>query len=248
MGDKKQLIVLIFVIIGIGAVAYTWYPRLFPKTAAVRPSRPILQAPQLIEVPTEKPAPTAKGKPAAPQVTKAPREPGKEKAEKAMKPSPAGPTQAEKAPTRFGLELPPFVIAAEADECERRLNQDGLRTLRSITYMENGLYAALVGPFPSAQKAAEVRAEVKAKSGPRPSEQQGPGGFFFDDGPYNLREVVHRALEIRKKGYGLRIIQVEGKAPIYRVRTAPGLDTAQASKLSGRYRELGCPNRIVAAR
>lgn len=242
MGDKKQLILLIFVLIGIGAVAYTWYPRLFPKKVAVRAPRPLLQAPKLIEVPAETPAPPTKAKPAPSQLAKAPQAPEKEKAERAMKP----PTPAERGPTRFSLELPPFVIAAEADECERRLNQDGLPTSRSITYMENGLYAVLVGPFPNAARAAEVRAEVKAKSGSRPSEQRGPNESFFEDGPYNLREVIRRALEIRKKGYGLRIIQVEGKAPIYRVRTAPRLDTAQASKLSGHYRELGCPNRVVA--
>ncbi len=248
MGDKKQLIFLIVIIIGIGAVAYTWYPRLFPKKTVVRAPRPILQAPQLIEVPTEKPAPPAKEKPAAGQVAKAPQEPRKEKAEPAMKPRPGGPMPAETGPTRFSLELPPFVIAREADECERRLNQDGLPTSRSITYMEDGLYAVLVGPFPNAEKAAEVGADVKAKPGSRPSEQRGPNEFFFEDGPYPLREVIQRALEIRKKGHRLQIIQAEGKAPIYRVRTAPRLDTTQASKLSGHYRELGCSNRIVAAR
>jgi len=244
MFDRKQIILLILILVGIGAVAYTWYPRLFPKKVAVRPARPIVEAPKLIEVPAEKPAPPAREKPAASQVAKAP------EAEKAAapKPPPGAPPQPEQRPARFSLELPPFVSAAEADECERRLNQDGLPTFRSITYMEDGLYAVLVGPFPSAAKASAVREEVKAKPGPRTSEQRGPNEFFFEDGPYTLREVIRHAMEIRAKGHGVRILQVEGKAPIYRVRTAPRLDTAQARKLSGHFRELGCQNRVVAAR
>ena len=245
MGDKKQLIFLVFLLVGIGVVAYTWYPRLFPKKVAVRAPSPIVQAPTLIEVPTDKPGPPAKEKLPATEVAKAPQEPQKEKA---TKPRPEAPTPAEPGPARFGLEFPPFVTAAEADECEQRVNQDGLTTYRSITYMDHGLYAALVGPFPSAGKASEVMAEVKAKSGLPQSEQVGPREFFFADGPYNLREVVQRAMEIRAKGYGLRIVQVDGKAPIYRIRTATKLDTAEAQKLSSDYRQLGCPNRLVAGR
>lgn len=244
MGNRRQLILLIVILVGIGAVAYTWYPRLFPKKV-VRPARPILEAPKLVEVPAEKPAPPAKEKPAAGQVAKAPPEAEKEKT---PKPLPGGPAPAERAPARFSLELPPFVSAAEADECERRLNQDGLPTFRSITYMEDGLYAVSVGPFPAAAKAAAVRAEVKAKPGSPPAEQRSPNEFFFEDGPYNLRDVIHRATEIRGKGHAVRIVQVEGKAPIYRIRSAPRLDTAQARKLSGHLRELGCPNRVVAVR
>lgn len=245
MGDKKRLIFLVFIVVGIGAVAYTWYPRLFPKKAPVRRSAPIFEAPTLIEVPTEKPAPSAKGKPSTSPMAKAPPEAEKEAATKAR---PEAPTTAERGPERFGLEFPPFVTAAEANECERRLKQDGLTTFRAIRHMDDGLYAARVGPFPSAGKASEVMAEVKAKPGLPPSEQGTSGEFFFEDGPYNLREVIQRAMEIRGKGHGIRIVPVEGKAPIYRLRTTMRLDHAQASTLSGHYRELGCPNRIVASR
>lgn len=245
MGDKRQLILLLLILIGIGAVAYTWYPRLFPRKPPVRPAVPLVQAPTLVEVPTEKPTPPPKAKPAPSPVAKAPQEPDKEKAAK----TPGGaPAPAEKAPTAFGLEFPPFVTAGEADECEQRLNQEGLTSFRSVTYLDDGLYAALVGPFPNAGKASEAVAEVKAKPGSPPKQQGEAKEFFFEDGPYNLREVVQRAMEIRGKGYGVRVVVVDGKAPIYRIRTATKLDSAQVKKLSGQYRELGCPNRVVAAR
>jgi len=138
-------------------------------------------------------------------------------------------------------------MAAEADECERRLKQDGLTTVRSVTHLDGGLYGVVVGPFPSAAKAAEAMAAVKAKPGP-PREQGTPAEFVFEDGPYNLRDVVQRATELRGEGYKVRIVQAAGKAPIYRIRTAARLDSAQAAKLSGHYREVGCPNRIMAAR
>lgn len=247
MNDKRRLILLAaVVVIGIGAAAYTWYPRLFPpKRAAVRPPVRILEAPTPVEVPAQKPAPAPAAKLPAGQVAKAPPEPPKAKAPEAR---PAAPTPGESQPARFGLEFPPLVTVHEADECERRLKQDGLTTVRSVTHMDDGLYAVVVGPFPTAAKASEAMAALQAKPGAPPGEQGGPGEFFFQDGPYNLRGVIQRATEVRGKGHKVRITRVAGKAPIYRIRTATRLDSAQASKLSGHYRELGCPNRVVAAR
>jgi len=236
MGDKKRLIFLVLLVIGIAAVAYTWYPRLFPKKTVVRRPAPQYEVPTLIEVPAQK-------APAAP-AEKRPREPEKEAVAKARPEAPA----AEKAPERFGLEFPPFVTAAEADECERRLKQDGLTTFRDVRHLDHGLYAAVIGPFPTAAKASEIRAELRAKPEPGRPEQRSPGEFFFEDGPYNLREVVQRATEIKGKGYKVRVSLVDGRAPIYRIRTAMKLDQAEASKLSAQYREFGCPNRIVASR
>lgn len=227
MPDRKRLILLgILIVVGLAAATYTWYPRLFPKKAAMRPPVRILEAPRPVEVPAEKPAPAGPVAKAPPQPPKAP---------------------AETPQARFGLEFPPFVTAAEADECERRLKQDGLTTIRSVTHLDGGLYGVVVGPFPSAAKAAEAMAAARAKPGP-PREQGTPAEFVFEDGPYNLRNVVQRATELRGKGYKVRIVQAAGKAPIYRIRTAARLDNTQAGKLSGHYREVGCPNRIVAAR
>jgi hypothetical protein len=63
-----------------------------------------------------------------------------------------------------------------------------------------------------------------------------------------LREVVRRAIEIRGKGYGVKIVPAEGEAPLYVLRTAARLDIAQATKLSRHYRELGFPNSVVSSR
>lgn len=237
MGDKKRLIVLAFLVVGIAAAAYTWYPLLVGKKPPPRRPAQLYEVPTLIEVPVQK-------APATP-AEKAPRELRKEAVTKTR---PEAPPAAEKAAEGFGLEFPPFVTAAEADECERRLKQDGLTTFRAVRHLDHGLYAAVVGPFPTAARASEAMAEIKAKRGPAPSDQRSPGEFFFEDGPYNLREVVQRATEIKRKGYGVRVSLVDGRAPIYRIRTAMKLDQAQASKLSSQYRELGCPNRIVASR
>jgi hypothetical protein len=134
---------------------------------------------------------------------------------------------------------------AEAEEYERRLKEAGLPTLRTATDVDGSLYMLLVGPFPTAAKANEAMTELRAKPG-APAEAE--GGFLFGDGPHILRDVVQRAIEIKGKGYGVRIVRAEGKAPLYIVRTAATLDTAQAQKLSSHYRSLGFPNSVVPSR
>ncbi|MBI4607726.1 MAG: SPOR domain-containing protein [Candidatus Rokubacteria bacterium] len=243
MGDKKRLIILVFLVVGIAAAAYTWYPIVLGKKTPPRRPPQVYEVPTLIEVPAQKAPQAAKEKAPTTPAPTAPREAKKEAVAKAPTEAPA-----EKAAERFGLDFPPFVIVAEADECERRLKEDGLTTFRAIRHLDHGLYTAVVGPFPSAAKASQVMAEIKAKPGQATTEQRSPGEFFVEDGPYNLREVVHRASEIRRKGHGVRVAVVDGRAPIYRIRTAMKLDQAQASKLSSQYREAGCPNRIVAGR
>ncbi len=128
------------------------------------------------------------------------------------------------------------------------MKEAGLPTLRATTYMDDGLYTLIIGPFPSAVKASEVMTELRAKPVASSPPREAEGGFVFSDGPYVLREVVQRAQEIRGKGYGVRIVRAEGKAPLYIIRTAARLDSAQADKLSGHYRELGFPNTVVSSR
>ena len=244
MGDKKRLVFLVFLVVMVGAAAYVWYPRLFPKKAAVRPSQVLREPPVQIEEAPQKPEnpavqvpPPGMAKPPAPQVVaKAAKEHPRERA-----------AAAPVTPRRYGLEFPPLVTVAEADEYERRLKEAGLPTLRATTSIDDGLYMLIIGPFPSVLKASEAMTELRPKTVPS-SPREAEGGFVFSDGPYVLREVVQRAQEIRGKGYGVRIVQGEGKAPLYVIRTAARLDSAQANKLSGHYQKLGFPNQVVAGR
>jgi hypothetical protein len=245
MGDRKRLFLLVYFVVMVGLAAYVWYPRLFPKKAAVRRPPPQVlrqEPPRLIEVvppKQEKPAapaaPSAKAKPPAPQIAKAPKEPPKALAA----PAPAVSAR------RYGLEFPPFVTLAEADDHEQRLKGAGLPTLRTTTPMDDGLYTLIVGPFPSAAKASEAMAELSVKSS---SPREAEGGVVFSDGPYILRDVVRRAQEVRVKGYEAKIVHADGKAQLHVIQTAARLDRAQADKLQSHYEKLGFPNRVVAGR
>ena len=148
----------------------------------------------------------------------------------------------------WGLEFPPFAVRAEAEEYVRRLKEAGLPTLRTTRDVDGGVYTLIVGPLPSVAKALEAMTELRAKAAVPSSPTEDEGGFVFGDGPYALREAVQRAIEIREKGYGVRIVRAEGKTPLYVIRTAARLDTAQATRLSSRYRELGFPNSVVSSR
>ena len=159
-------------------------------------------APHKPETPSVQVPPPAKAKPPAPQTAKAAKE--APKAQAAVTPV---------APKRYGLEFPPFVLMAEADEQERRLKEAGLPTLRATISMDDGLYTLTIGPFPSAVKASEAMTELRPKSVSPSSPREAEGGFVFSDGPYVLREVVQRAQEIRGKGYGVRIRQGRRKDP-----------------------------------
>lgn len=242
VGDKKRLAFVVAMIILLGAAGYVWYPRLFSKKPPVR----FQPAPLFIEEPQQKPAPTAvqPGKPKppgapAPRVTAKP--PARQAPTAVREPGRAAPPAAK----RYGLEFPPFVTMAEAEAYERRLKEAGLPTLRTATDVDGSLYMLLVGPFPTAAKASEAMTELRAKPG-APAEAE--GGFVFGDGPHILRDVVQRAIEIKGKGYGVKIVRAEGKAPLYIIRTAATLDTAQAQKLSSHYRSLGFPNSVVPSR
>ena len=243
VGDKKRLAFLVAIIVMLGVAGYVWYPRLFSKRP---PARVQQTAPPLFyEEPQEKPkpAPAQPGKPkppgtAAPRVTAKP--PARE-APPAMGAAPRGPA----AQRRYGLEFPPFVTMTEAEVYEKRLKEAGLPTLRTVTDVDGSLYTILVGPFPTAAKANEAVSELRAKPG-TPTESRGE--YFVSDGPHVLREVVQRATEIKAKGYAVKIVRAEGKAPLYIIRTAATLDTAQAQKLSSHYRSLGFPNSVVPSR
>lgn len=250
VGDRKRLAFLVAIVVMLGVAGYVWYPRLFSKKPSLRVQQ---QAPPplLIEVPQEKEkpvevAPTRPRAPAAPRTaakpppTQAPKEP--KQTARAAPGAPAEPRAG--GGKRYGLEFPPFVTMAEAEEHERRLKAAGLPTLRTVTAVDGSLYTLVVGPLPTAARAGEVIAELRAKGPASPA--AGEGGFVFNDGPYVLREVVQRALEIRAKGYGVQIVRAEGKAPLYVIRTAASLDTAQASRLSSHYRQLGFPNSVVS--
>lgn len=245
VGDKKRLAFLVAIIVMLGVAGYVWYPRLFSK----RPPARVQQAapPLFIEAPQEKPTPTTAqpGKPKppgaqAPRVAAKP--PARQAPTAAKEPGRAAPPAAK---GRYGLEFPPFVTMAELEAYERRLKEAGLPTLRTVTDVDGSLYTILIGPFPTAVKATEAMGELRVKPG-TPVEAE--GGFVFGDGPHILREVVQRAIEIKGKGYGVRIVRAEGKAPLYIIRTAATLDTAQAQKLSGHYRALGFPNSVVPSR
>ena len=244
MGDRKQLIFIVAMVIVLGLAGYVWYPRLFSKKPPIRVRQ---QEPPLVvyEAPPPKPPveapPPAKAKPPAPETAKAAKETPKAAKEPSGESLPPAPTAAR----RYGLEFPPFVTTVETEEYERRLKEAGLPTLRTTTDVDGGLYALIVGPLPSAAKASEAMTELRAKPAVPSSPTEGEGGFVFSDGPYVLREVVQRAMEIREKGYGVRIVRAEGRAPLYVIRTAARLDTAQANKLSSHYRELGFPNSVV---
>lgn len=238
MGDKKLLIFIVWMV-GIGALAaYVWYPRLFPKKPPIR-AQLQQERPVVIQVAPQTPAVQA---PASAPATPPARQTAQPAKEARTEPAAEAPAT----PQRYGLEFPPFATRAEADEYQRRLKEAGLPTLRVTNYLDDGLYTLIIGPFPSQAKASEVRAEVSAKPGGSTSPREAEGGFVFSQGPYVLREVVQRAQVIQGKGQGARIVPADGKAPLYAIRTAARLDVAQADKLSGHYRELGFPNRIVA--
>lgn len=226
MGDKKRLIFLVAIVVVVGVAAYAWYPRLLPKKSVMQAPKVVQAPPTLIEVPPQKPAP-----PTPPPVK--------------TEPPPPRVTSAPASPRRYALEFPPFATIGEADEHERRLKEAGLPTLRTTTYTDDGVYTLIVGPFPSTVKASEVMTELRAKPGGVSSPQEAEGGFVFRDGPYSLREVVQRAQEIKGKGYGVRIVPGEGKAPLYMIQTVARLDRTQATKLSDHYRKLGFPNRVI---
>ena len=243
VGDKKRLAFLLAIIVLLGAAGYVWYPRLFSKRPPARVYQPA--PPLFIEAPEEKPAPTT-AQPAKPKSpgSQAPRVAGKPPARQAP---PAAKEPGRPAPPerRYGLEFAPFVTPAEAEGYERRLKEAGLPTLRTVTDVDGNLYTLLIGPFPTAARATEAMTELRMKPG-TPAEAE--GGFIVSDGPHILRDVVQRAIEIKGKGYGVRIVRAEGKAPLYIIRTAATLDTAQAQKLSGHYRSLGFPNGVVPSR
>lgn len=155
----------------------------------------------------------------------------------------APPTPTPAALRRYGLEFPPFVMPVEADEYEQRLKQAGLPTVRTTTRLDAGLYTLTVGPFPNAARASAVMTELRAK--PVPPVATRDGGFTFDEGPYVLREAVQRAEQIKGGGHGVRIVQAEGSAPVYVIRTPARFGQAEAGRLSDRYRSLGFPNRVA---
>lgn len=249
VGDKKRLAFIVAIIVMLGVAGYVWYPRLFSKKPPVRVQQ--VPPPLFIEAPEEKPAPTkaqpGKPKPGAQAPRVAAKPPARQAPTTAKEPdgakgaAPQGPAVAR----RYGLEFPPFVTMGEAQEYERRLKEAGLPTLRTVTDVDGSLYMLLVGPFQTAAKATEAMTELRAKPGV-PAEAE--GGFVFGDGPHILRDVVQRAIEIKGKGYGVKVVRAEGKAPLYIIRTAATLDTAQAQKLSGHYRSLGFPNSVVPSR
>jgi hypothetical protein len=228
--DTKKLVFAGAMVVMLGLGAVVWYPRLFPAKRPIRSSAP----PPLVQI-----EPARRGAPAeAPPPAAAP----------APEPTPArvvheAPTAAAVVTPRgtYGLEFPPFVTAAEAADLERRLKEAGLPTFQSTTTYGSTLYSLVVGPFPDPAKAREAEATLGGKQG-APAE----GGVVFSDGPYVLREVVRRAIEIRGKSYEVKIVR-EGEAPLYVVRTAARLDVAQATKLSRHYRELGFSNSVVSA-
>lgn len=271
IGDKKRLMFVVAVVVMLALAGYVWYPRLLGKKPPLRARQP--EPPPLLIVeqpkPPAAPTPAARAKPPAAEPAKVAaqraspepvrtttRPPAPETVKQTAKapaaamgaakdaPEPTGP--AARGQRYYGLEFPPFVTVAEAEEHERKLKEAGLPTLRTTTDLKGGLYTLVVGPLPSAAKATEVMAELRAKATGSPT--AGEGGFLVGDGPYVLREVVPRAIEVRGKGYAVKIVPAEGKASLYVIRTAATLDNAQASKLSSHYRERGFPNSVVSAR
>ncbi|MBI4610627.1 MAG: SPOR domain-containing protein [Candidatus Rokubacteria bacterium] len=240
MGNKKLLIFVVWMVVIGGLGLYVWYPRLFPKKPPVR-AQLRQEQPLVIQVAPQ--APTAQAPAPAPATPPArqPAPPPKE-----ATPEPAA--EAPATPRRYGIEFPPFATLGEADAYQRRLKDAGLPTLRVTSHLDDGLYTLIIGPFPNLADAGEARAQLGARPGGSASPREGDAGFVFSEGPDVLREVVQRALAARGKGYGARIVRAEGRAPLYVIRTAARLDVAQSDKLSGHYRELGFPNRIVAGR
>jgi hypothetical protein len=243
--DTKKLVFAGAMVVMLGLGAVVWYPRLFPAKRPIRSYAP----PPLVQIePRPRPAPAeAPPAPAAPapapaRVHEAPTAAtvGAVRAATAETPRSMARAAAVVTPKAYGLEFPPFVTAAEAADLERRLKDAGLPTFQTTTEGST-LYSLVVGPFPDPAKAREAEATLGGKQG-APAE----GGVVFSDGPYVLREVVRRAIEIRGKSYEVKIVR-EGDAPLYVVRTAARLDVAQATKLSRHYRELGFSNSVVAA-
>jgi hypothetical protein len=256
--DRKKMVFAGAMVVMLGLGAVVWYPRLFPAKRPIRSYAP----PPLVQIePTPRPAPAeAPPAPPAPASARAVREApsaatvGAVKAVTVQTPKSvarAAAVMTPKAPNRpgavepsqrgrYGLEFPPFVTAAEAADLERRLKEAGLPTSQTTTDGST-LYTLVVGPFPDPAKAREAQAAL----GGKPS-ASADGAAVFGDGPYVLREVVRRALEVREKGYEVKIVR-EGEAPLYVLRTAARLDAAQATRLSRHYRELGFPNSVVSA-
>lgn len=236
--DTKKLVFVGAMVVMLGLGAVVWYPRMFPAKRPIRSPAP----PPLVQIeppprpdPAQAPRAPARVRDAPPAtagaVKAAPAETPKSVTPKAMEPSQRG---------IYGLEFPPFVTAAEAADLERRLKDAGLPTFQTTTE-GSAHYSLVVGPFPDPAKAREAEATLGGKQG-----TPGEGGVVFSDGPYVLREVVRRALEVRGKGYEVKIVR-EGDAPLYVLRTAARLDVAQAAKLSRHYRELGFSNSVVSA-
>ena len=246
MGERKQQIFVVAMVVMLALAGYFWYPRLVSKKPPVRVQQ---QEPPLVvyEPPPPKSlveaTPPATVKAPAPKVAKA----VKESPKSAKEPSGESTPRVPAVERRWGLEFPPFAIEAEAEEYERRLRQAGLPTLRTTRDVDGGVYMLIVGPLPSVAEASAAMTELRAKLPVPSSPTEGEGGFVFSDGPYALREAVQRAVETRGKGYGVRIVLAEGKAPLYMIRTAARLDIAQANKLSSHYQKLGFANSVVAS-
>jgi hypothetical protein len=244
--DTKKLVFAGAMVVMLGLGAVVWYPRLFPAKRPIRSSAPpplVQIEPQPRTAPAEAPPATAPPAPAPARVRAVPppASVGAGKGASVEMPKSVASREALGTSKAYGIEFPPFVTAAEAADLERRLKEAGLPTFQATTTYGSTLYSLVVGPFPDPAKAREAETALGGKPG-APAE----GGVVFSDGPYVLREVVRRAIEIRGKGYEVNIVR-EGEAPLYVLRTAARLDVAQATRLSRHYRELGFPNGVVSA-
>ena len=205
------------------------------------PARPPALLPPSAPAPPRAAAPptSAPAKPAAPPRAAAPPKP----------PAPAAAVAPGAPPTRFALELGPYVTAAEADRVERQLSQAGYQTARFRQQTGAAVYAVLIERVPTAREAQTLVGTLREKGfGDARVRGEGPPLSVQVGAPLPLRGAVQVAERLRAEGHQVRVAVQPGAATMYVVRHG-NFTTAEAAEVKARELvRLGLASQVVRAR